>query len=188
MSGERIEGELRDLPTRGSTDILREHPFASGLDEATVALVAGCARNAVFHAGDFLLREGAHADEFHLLRHGSVALEMNVPGRGVLTFLTLGEGDMLGVNWLIPPYRWAYDARAVTLVRTIAFDATCLRGKCDADPQVGYALTTRFLKLMVERLHLARMQCAHLYDEQRFAEDAKPAFYKGGENTDTNPV
>lgn len=155
-------------PTRAISEILREHPFVKGLDADIVNLIAGCARNAVFHAGDFLLREGDKADEFHLLRHGSVALEMNVPGRDVLTFLTLGEGDMLGVNWLIPPHRWAYDARAVSLVRTLAFDARCLREKCEADPRVGYAMMKRFLVPTVERLQLARLQCAHLFDEQRY--------------------
>lgn len=156
-------------PTRALVDTFREHPFVAGLDADVVALVAGCARNAVFRAGDYLLREGGEASEFHLLRHGGVALEMCVPGRGTLTFLTLGEGDLLGVNWLVPPYRWAYDARAVTLVRTLAVDAHCLREKCDADPRVGYAMMKRFLVPAVERLQLARLQCAHLFDERRYA-------------------
>lgn len=160
--------ELQAAPTRAIADILGEHPFVAGLDADIVALVAGCARNAVFRAGDYLLREGGEAGEFHLLRHGSVALEMCVPGRGTLTFLTLGEGDLLGVNWLVPPYRWAHDARAVTLVRTLAFDAHCLREKCEADPRVGYAMMKRFLEPTIERLQLTRLQYAHLFDEQRY--------------------
>ncbi len=157
---------------RGIAELLRTQAFVAGLDDAAVELVARCARNAVFPAGGYVLREGADADRFHLVRHGSVALEMHVPPRGTLTFLTLGEGDLVGVNWLVPPHRWAYDARAVTLVRTLEFDAACLRAKCEADHDLGYELMQRFLVPMVERLQIARMQCAHLFDEQRYAAGA----------------
>lgn len=157
----------RSVVARDVADLLAAHPFVAGLAPETVALIAGCARNAVFHAGDYLLREGGAADEFHLLRHGSVALEMAVPGHAEIVFQTLGDGDLLGVNWLVPPYRWAYDARAVTLVRTLAFDARCLRAKCDADPAVGYELMKRFLVPTVERLQLARLQSANLFEGER---------------------
>lgn len=156
--------EVRDI-----ADILRSHPFVAGLDDEIVKLVAGCAHNVVFPAGHYLLREGEEATHFHLLRHGSVALEMHVPGRGTLTFQTLGEGELLGANWLVPPYRWYYDARAVTLVRALEFDASCLREKCEADHHVGYEMMKRFLVPMVERLQVARLQVAHLFDEQRYA-------------------
>ena len=36
--------------------IVREHPFFQGLDEASSTLIAGCARNAVFHVGEHLFR------------------------------------------------------------------------------------------------------------------------------------
>ena len=78
------------------------------------------------------------ADEFYLIRHGRVALEMTAPGRAAVTFQTVPEGDMVGVSWLIPPYRWAYDARAVDLVRAIGIDAKCLRQKCESDHDLGY--------------------------------------------------
>ena len=41
---------------------------------------------------------------------------------------------MLGWSWLFPPYRWHFDARALSAVRATAFDGACLREKCDADP------------------------------------------------------
>ena len=38
-------------------------------------------------------------------------------------------------------------ARALTLVRAIGFDGACLRGKCEADPALGYDLMSRFAQV-----------------------------------------
>jgi CRP/FNR family cyclic AMP-dependent transcriptional regulator len=144
-------------------DLLGTHPFTQGLDDEILRLIAGCATNVVFESGSYLFREGGNADRFFLLRHGTVALELFVPGEGARTFLTVKSGEMLGVTWLVPPYRWAYDARAVELTRAIAFDATCLRDKCEADHHVGYELMKRFVPALVERLHAAQLQMADIY-------------------------
>jgi len=145
-------------------DLLRHHPFAEGLDEETLALVAGCAKNVVLQPGDYIFREGAAADFFYLVRHGAVALETFVPGRGAFTFLTVKSGEILGADWLIPPYRSSFDARATELTRAIAFDGKCLRGKCEADPRVGYEMMKRFIPPLVKRLQAARMQALGMYD------------------------
>ncbi|AZG76138.1 MAG: Crp/Fnr family transcriptional regulator [Methylocystis sp.] len=145
-------------------DLLRHHPFAEGLDEETLALIAGCAKNVILQPGEYFLREAAPADSFYLVRHGAVALETFVPGRGPFTFLTVKSGEILGAEWLIPPYRSSFDARAVELTRAISFDGKCLRGKCEADPRVGYEMMKRFIPPLVKRLQSARMQALGMYD------------------------
>ena len=59
---------------------------------------------------------------------------------------------MVGWSWLFPPYRWHFDARALDMVRAVAFDGACLRGKCDDDHTLGYELLGRFAPVMLERL------------------------------------
>jgi len=144
-------------------DLLRQHPFTEGLEDDVVALIAGCAKNVVFQADEYVLREGESADYFYIIRHGTVALEMFVPGRGPVTFLTVKSGEILGASWLVPPYRWAYDARAVELTRAIAFECTCLRDKCESDHHVGYQMMKRFIPPLIERLQMARLQSMDLY-------------------------
>src|ERR1035438_8258989 len=95
--------------------IVAEHPFFAGLEEQYIQLLAGCASNVRFEGGKYILREGEEASQFFLIRHGRVALEISAPHRGRLTVETLGEGDILGWSWLIPPYHWRLDARAVDL-------------------------------------------------------------------------
>ncbi len=147
----------------GMEKILREHRFFADLDDDTIELLAGCARNVVFKADEYLFRTGEAADEFYLVRHGRVALDVVAPGHKALTFQTVGEGEIIGVSWLLPPYRWIHDARAVELVRAIGMDAKCLRQKCDADHSVGYEMMMRFVPLLVGRLQATRLQLLDVY-------------------------
>ena len=84
-----------------------------------------------------------------------------------ITFQTVPEGDMVGISWLIPPYRRAYDARALDLVRAIGIDAKCLRDKCDKDHDFGYAMMMRFVPVLVERLQATRLQVLDVYGQPR---------------------
>ncbi len=147
----------------GLERIIREHPFFAGLEERFTALVCGCAKNVRFEAAQYLFHEGGPADEFYLLRHGRVALELRAPGRGAVTFQTLRESEIVGVSWLIPPYRWTYDAKALELVRAIAIDAACLRRKCEADHDLGYDMMKRVMPVLVQRLQAARLQILDVY-------------------------
>ena len=147
----------------GLERIVKEHPFFAGLGEEFGNLVSGCAKNARFDAGEYLFHEGEAADQFYLIRHGGVAIEMSAPGRGAITVQTLAEGEIVGVSWLVPPYRWTYDARAVELMRAIAIDAACLRGKCEADHDLGYEMMKRFVPVLVQRLEATQLQMLDVY-------------------------
>lgn len=147
----------------GLDRIVREHPFFAGLEDRFCALVSGCAKNARFEAGQYLFHEGEPADQFYLLRHGRVALEITAPGRGAVTFQTLREGEIVGVSWLIPPYRWTYDAKALELTRALAMDAACLREKCEVDHDLGYDMMKRFMPVLIQRLQATRLQILDVY-------------------------
>jgi len=143
--------------------VLRQHAMFAGLADDYLRLLAGCARNHRFQAGQYLFREDHTADEFFLVREGKVALEVHVPGRMPNTFATLGQGEIVGVSWLVPPYRWMFDARALEPTLAIGIDAACLRAKCEADHDLGYALMQCFLPAFVKRLHATRMQMFDVY-------------------------
>ena len=146
-------------------EIVREHPFFAGLKEPFCKLICGCAKNAHFRAGEYLFHEGDPADQFYLIRQGRVALEVRAPGRGALAFQTLRPGEIAGVSWLIPPYRWSYDARATEFTSAIAMDAACLRDKCEADHDLGYEMMKRFMPIVSQWLHAARLQILDVYGD-----------------------
>lgn len=151
------------MALRGLHAIIAEHPLFSGLAPDFLDLVEGCARNVRFKSGDYLMRDGDAASEVFLVREGSVALEVSAPGAGRRVFQVIGPGGLVGLSWLVPPWRWTFDASARGDVRAIALDAACLRRKCDADPALGYAVMQRFTPVIVERLHDTRLQMLDIY-------------------------
>jgi CRP/FNR family cyclic AMP-dependent transcriptional regulator len=143
--------------------ILAEHPFLKGLESHHVQLIVGCASNMRFDAGQFILREGEEANQFYIIRKGKVALEVFSPEQGSIIIDTLVDGEVLGWSWLIPPYYWRFDARAVDLTRVIALDGKCLRTKCEEDHHLAYELLKRFAAIMEQRLQATRLQLMDIY-------------------------
>ena len=143
--------------------ILAVHPFFKGLDERYLKLVVGCAANVRFEAGQFIARTDEEAVHFYLINHGQVAIEIFAPGRGAITIQTLGEGDIFGWSWIVPPYRWRFDARAVELTRAISLDGKCLRGKCEDDHDFGYVVMRRLLHVVSSRLLVSRLQLIDMF-------------------------
>jgi CRP-like cAMP-binding protein len=143
--------------------VLVESPLFTGLPSAYAELIAGCASNVRFRPGEFLFREGGPADTFYLLRRGRVALETFVPSRGACAIETVDAGDVVGWSWLLEPYRWHFDARAVDDVGAVAFDGACLRGKVVDDHELGYELLQRFAQVLVERLDHTRFRLLDVY-------------------------
>ena len=162
-----MTNDLKERGRQGLERIVSEHPFFAELGPEHCHLVAGCAKNVHFEAASFILREGDSADEFYLIREGRVALEIHAPGKHEIVFQTVGPGEIIGVSWLVPPYRWSYDARAIEPVRAISLDARCLRGKCDADHDLGYEMMTRFVPILVQRLQATRLQLLDVYGSHR---------------------
>jgi CRP/FNR family cyclic AMP-dependent transcriptional regulator len=146
-------------------NILGDVPFLAGLGPEELALLAGCARNVHFGAGDVLFREGEPADTFYVVRQGSVSLEIHAPARGGMAIETIDAGEVIGWSWLFPPYRWHFDARALTSVRATAFDGECLRGKCEADSALGYELMKRFAQVLMQRLQWTRLRLLDVYGD-----------------------
>jgi len=144
-------------------DLLAEQPFFVDLREADLDLLAGCGENVHFRAGETIFGAGEPADNFYLIRNGRVSLEIHAPGRADIVISTLGNEDVLGASWLIPPYHWNFDAVALEETGAIRLDALCLRGKCEDDPALGYRLMKSFAQVLVDRLQRVRLQLLDVY-------------------------
>jgi len=143
--------------------IIAEHSFFTGLEPYYANLLTGCASNVRFEAGTYIFKEGEEANEFYLLRSGKVALEIFAPQRKPIMLATLGEGEILGWSWLLPPYQWRFHAHALEKVRAIALDGKCLRSKCEQNHDLGYEILKRFAQIMEQRLEATRLQLLDVY-------------------------
>jgi CRP-like cAMP-binding protein len=143
--------------------VLADQPFLQGFSPAQLQQLARYAGPVTFAAGQIIFHEGDTADQFYLLIHGAVALQVAVPAGGAITIQTLVADEVLGWSWLYPPYRWHFSAQALTLVRAIAFDGSQLRRLCEADHDLGYELTKRVAQVLFTRLQATRLQLLDVY-------------------------
>jgi CRP/FNR family cyclic AMP-dependent transcriptional regulator len=143
--------------------ILKDHPIVTGLSPEHVSLIVGCASNVVFKAGEFLFREGDDANQFYVIRQGKIVIETYVPHMGPIAIQTRVAGEVTGWSWMVKPYKWHFDARAIELTRAIALDGKCLREKCEKDHDLGYALMKKFSGLIAQRLEATRLQLLDIY-------------------------
>lgn len=156
------------------TEFVHEHPLFAGMDGEHVDIIAGCASLQRFNAGELIARENEEANTFYLLLEGRAAIEVHQPNQPPIPLVTLATGDVAGWSWLIPPYRWEFDIRAVSDLRTVQFDGRCLREKCEADPALGFALLRRMMTTMAARVQHARFQLLDIYGGDGAAGESAP--------------
>lgn len=142
---------------------LLAHPFLRDLAPEHARFLVGCAKNARFAPGDYLMKEGQDEHALFLVRRGCVALEVTEPGREPVVVETVGPGDVLGVSWLFRGHATHLDCRARESTVCFELDGDCIKKKMEADPALGYALTSRLLERVYDRLARARLQKLDVY-------------------------
>lgn len=137
---------------------LAAQPFLRGLPPGQLGPLAAAASDVMFPAGQRIFEDGGYADRFWLIRSGHVSLDMQVPGEGPVVIDTIGMGELLGLSWLVPPFRWSFGAVCAGPVEAFEFDATAVRRCCAADPVFGYEFTRRLIPVLATRLQSTRMR------------------------------
>jgi CRP-like cAMP-binding protein len=148
-------------------DLLSSHPFLKGMTSDQLAVLAGCAGERRYTEAQYVTREGEPARELFLIQQGQVALETRVGKDGKLRLETLNAGDVVGWSWLMEPYRWHFDSRALTPVQVVVLDGSCLREHCRADHELGYQLLLRIGRLIERRLQMTRLQLLDVHQPKR---------------------
>jgi len=136
--------------------VLAAQPFLRGIPAAQLAKLAAMCEHVTVPAGQRLFEENSIADRFWIIDAGQVTIDASVPGRGRVIIETVGRGDVVGLSWILPPYRWRFGAVATQRTQAFAFDAIAAREACTADPVLGYELVRRFSAVVVRRLQATR--------------------------------
>jgi CRP/FNR family transcriptional regulator, cyclic AMP receptor protein len=142
---------------------LKDLAFTQGLDPGQLNRIAAIATPVEWVAGQTVFREGDRDSVLYVVETGRVAIEVTVPGRGRVIILTVGQGEVFGWSSILPQRPKTSAARTTEPTKALALDAVRLRALCDADPQLGYVLTTRILEVVSDRLKATRMQLLDIY-------------------------
>lgn len=150
-------------------DYLNNHPFFSGLDKQSKRFLSEAAAAVQIQQGEVLFQQGGSADKFYLLRSGEISVQVPALIGPALEIQKLKADQILGWSWLIPPYRWNFQALALEDSELIEFDGSIILAHCEEDPAFGYALIKIFAALMSERLDKARQKMMDQWDPPGFA-------------------
>jgi CRP/FNR family transcriptional regulator, cyclic AMP receptor protein len=150
-------------------ETLSGNRFFAAMPQDYLTFMAGASQRKRFKAGEVLFRQGEHADRFFLVQSGEITVEVPAIMGPALQLQKLSNGKLLGWSWLIAPYRWDFQARAITDAEVIEFDGAAILARCEADNAFGYELFKRFTGLMSERLLAARRKMMDQWDPAGFA-------------------
>lgn len=145
--------------------VLEAQGFFAGVPVRIAAAIGEFTSERNVAIDELLFRQGDSADRFYLVRSGLVAIELYSPGREPVVVDQVPEGEVVGWSWLVAPYRWRFDARAVEPSSLIDIDARALRERFDADPPLGYEVIRRFVPVMARRLSSARERLVECVSE-----------------------
>jgi CRP/FNR family cyclic AMP-dependent transcriptional regulator len=146
------------MSEQDTIEALGKHPFLRGLAKPHLEALAQCAQQITMTADQFLGREREAATTWYLIQSGRVGIEVRKGGREMVRVLILGPGDIVGWSWIVPPYRWQFDARVLDAVRALALDAEALRQLCERDHELGYQLLKRLIVVVSSRLAATQKQ------------------------------
>ena len=139
-------------------ELLRNSPLFADLDASSLLALARYGDEARFETDALLARDGWPADRFYVLGEGTVSLDVHEPDAEPIPIEALTVPEVVGWSWLMPPFVWHFDVRALTPVRTIAIEAEALRVAMVENPSFGYALMTRFARVLLQRLQATRLR------------------------------
>lgn len=138
-------------------------PLLAALSTEAVDLLSAGAEETVVPEAALIFEEGGAADSFYVLISGRVGLELAAPGRSPMVLQTLGAGELVGISWMFPPYRWSWRARALTDCNLLVFDATHVRRNIESDPELERQLLRTVAVAAVDRMQSSRTQLLDLY-------------------------
>ncbi|HEY3593255.1 MAG TPA: cyclic nucleotide-binding domain-containing protein [Polyangiaceae bacterium] len=144
-------------------EFLMNHSMFRGLTPDHIDLLTSNASTAEYGNRHRVFTCGALADKFYIIQKGKVGVEIPAIAGAPLTIQTVSDGSVLGWSWLMPPYRWLFDARALAPSSIVVLDGERVREVCESDPKLGYELMKRFALLMAERLNAARQTAIRHY-------------------------
>jgi CRP-like cAMP-binding protein len=118
--------------------------------------MAEAARLCTLGRGEIVFREGEIAREFYLILTGKISVERSAGLTVPQPVDHVRSGEVLGWSWLLAPFRWHFQARALEPTETIAINAPQMLVACEEHPECGYELMKAVAQIIIHRLQAVR--------------------------------
>ena len=151
------------MDTQTLAKVLGKLRFSETLPESILQRVASLAELRGFPTGTRLFREGAQNDQLMVITIGSVALDIQVPGRGEVRIMSLGPGNMVAWSALLGGGRMTTSAVALEDTQVVAIRGADVLALCQSEPEFGYHLMRQVAQALASRLVATRLQLLDLF-------------------------
>jgi CRP-like cAMP-binding protein len=141
--------------------VLRDHPFTQGLNEAQIENLAAIASEVEFEENEVVLVDGERSTSFFFVLTGSVVVELRTP-QYVMAVQPLGPGDVFGWSALLDDQDTLFQVRARESTTALQIDGATLREHCMSDPALGAAFFHRILRVVAGRVRATELRFAEM--------------------------
>lgn len=149
--------------TAADVDItLRRQPLMREFTPSQFDQLMRIAERVEFEPNEVVHREGDESDRLFVVIRGHVAIEL-AGQHEVLRVETVGPGGEFGWSSMLQGAGRYFQSRALDGVQALAFEASDLRQMCEEDPKFGFALMSRLLAVVAERLQATRLQIVDMH-------------------------
>ncbi len=154
---------------QSNLEYLSNHEFFSSLNDEMLQYLNECSSTHEIKKGQILFLQGETADKFYIVLKGHISIQVPAIIGPILEIQELGQDNVLGWSWLISPYKWSFQAKAVEDSTLLMFDGKAILNRCEQDPKFGYELLKKFAELMSVRLEAARKRIMDEWNPEGFA-------------------
>jgi CRP-like cAMP-binding protein len=136
---------------------LQQVDLFKNLPESHLASLQPCCQERSFQRGDRLFGQGDSATHLWVVKEGQVDLCLDmcrplIAAEGSIT--TVETAMIFGWSSLVPPGQYLLSAYCASRAcRALLLEADCLKRLFEADPLIGYQVTSRLLQVVGKRFH-----------------------------------
>jgi CRP-like cAMP-binding protein len=141
--------------------ILRNHKFTQGLEDAQVQALAGIASEVTFEENEVVLVDGERSKCFFLVTSGSVSVELRTP-QYVVSVQALGPGQAFGWSALLDDHDTLFQVRAREHTAALRLEGKALKAACRQDTLLGVELLQRALGVVAGRVRATEIRFAEM--------------------------
>ena len=141
---------------------LRRQPLMREFSQSQFDQLMRIADVVEFEPNEVIHREGDESDRLFVVIRGHVAIEL-AGQHEVLRVETIGPGGEFGWSSMLQGAGRYFQSRALDGVQAMSFEASELRQMCEEDAKFGFALMSRLLAVVAERLQATRLQIVDMH-------------------------
>ncbi len=146
-------------------EVLKRSDLFRELDDKHLTMVAEIGTDQVFDGGTIVYKQGAIAEQIHVIEEGLVGIILEVGPLAQRQVQAAANFESFGWSAMIPPYTRTATVKALEQTKVVVFDGRELTAFCTAHREVGFKIMQAVARVIAERLRQAYVQLLGVTDE-----------------------